>query len=284
MAKPLTPAEAVVTARSALASIEAQHGELSTKRRAALLNGASTAEIAKLDAEIEKLAHAAQTERDRIALLEVEVERLAKQRQAKELQEQRGRVQGLFAKRDAAGAKIAQAVADLDKAFRECITIGRQIDAAWPWPSHDRPVIMATPGTIHTALVHELYRVGSRPQRFGGFDAPDAGLHLPGAKSARWEWAGQPEMHPKFVDVLANATAYASRVMNGDSPAAPDTAVVADTASPAPAPAPVTQPSSAQAVLLKRLEVLSLDPAKEAEYMSVVKELESLAAGEMTNG
>jgi hypothetical protein len=76
MAKQLTPDDALGIARSALASIEAQHGELAGKRRAAPLTGASAPEVGKIDAEIERLQHAAQTERDRIEILAEEVRKV----------------------------------------------------------------------------------------------------------------------------------------------------------------------------------------------------------------
>src|SRR5450759_1357875 len=57
-------------ARAALPAIETRLKEKQADRKAKLIDGADTAEIAKIDAEIAILQHAERTERDRIELLE----------------------------------------------------------------------------------------------------------------------------------------------------------------------------------------------------------------------
>jgi len=275
MARKPDPAAALEQARATLKQIEGSIAEVTGKRRARLLAGDDASAIAELDQHIEKLKHAAQTERDRTALLEAEVERLAGERRAREHQTLIERNERKFGERDAAGAKLATAIAEVDRAFRECVAIGRSLDAAWPWPSHDRPAVMVTPGSLLLALSHELYRIGSRPQLFGGQDTIDAGLHLPGAKSPRIEWIGQPEKVPSLVAVLADATRYASEIMRGGTVAVQPSAAASQANG---SPTNGAQPNRL-AELLKRQNELAADPARENEYMQVVQEIAELSAG-----
>ena len=63
-------AEAIERAHKALAVLEEEGAGLSAAREQMLLDGASAAEIAKLDKQIEVNSHAAATEKDRIRLFE----------------------------------------------------------------------------------------------------------------------------------------------------------------------------------------------------------------------
>jgi hypothetical protein len=273
MARKPDAADALTHARSTLASLEAQIGELTSRRRGRLLAGDDATAIAALDTALDKLQHAARTERDRIVLLEAEAEREAGERRARERAGLIDRIERRLAARDAAGAKMAAAIVEMEKAFREYVRLGREIAAAWPWPSHDLPTAMVTPGSIQIALSHELYRVGSRPQLYGGQDTVDAGLHLPGAKSPTFQLVGQPDKVTPLTTVLAEASRYASELMRAGTVATPS----------ASAPETTGTRSSAQvrlSALLARQAELAEDQTPEGEkaYQELIAELAVVSA------
>jgi hypothetical protein len=271
MARKPDTATALAQARSTLQEIESKAGEQASKRRASLLNGVTAAEIAAVDGEIEKHKHAAQTERDRIKLLEAEAEREAGERRARERQSLIARIEKKLAERDAAGAELEQAIAKCDAAFRKIVALSRDADAAWPWPAHDRIPAMLPPGTILRAVQHEIFKRGSRPKLYGGMDAPDAGLDYPGGRSPDFQHVGLPDQIPSLTEVLRQASNFAIELLRSGKVGGA-IASVSNGGSRTP-----TQIRLAD--LMRQQLELAADPEKEHEYMQVVREIAQLTEG-----
>jgi hypothetical protein len=264
----MSSAKKLTLARETLAELESKVAELGSKRRGRLLAGDPAAAVAAVDSEIEKLKHAAQTERDRIKLLEAEVEREAGEKRAREKAALIGRIEKKLAERDAAGAELQAAIVKSDAAFRRVVALSRECDASWPWPASDRIPAMLPPGTILRALEHELFRVGARPRLLGGMDKPDAGLNFPGGKSPTLQVVGLPNEVPSLTDVLKQASAFAVELLRSGK--------VGGAIASASNGGPRTPTQIRLGELMRRQLELAADPEKEAEYMQVVQEIAQL--------
>jgi hypothetical protein len=261
------PAAALTVARATLQEIETRSATLASKRRERLLDGENADAIAVIDADLSKLQHKAKTERDRIALLEAEAEKQAGEKRAKEREGLIARIEKKLADRDAAGAELQAAITQCDKAFRKIVELGREIDAAWPWPSSDRIPALFPPGAVRRAVAHELFRQGARPRLFGGQDAEGAGLDFPGGQSPSLQLTGLPEKVMPLVDVLKEASAFASNILRAGKVGASTTSI--------PMPATASSAQERLSKLLARQSALAADqtPEGEAEYAKVVGEI-----------
>jgi hypothetical protein len=195
-----------------------------------------------------------------------EVDRVAKERAA-----QIQRVEALLAERDQVAHEAAAAVKILDETFRKLLAIGRDIAAAWPLGAHDGSSCVLTPGSITRALQHEIFRVGSRPHFLGGFDPPDALMHLPGGMSPTLEFINQPNKVTPLVEVLAQASAHLSAIMRTGK-AAPNGAHTQVQQRPR------TDAEIRLGDLLKEQAALASDPAGEERYQANLTEIAKITA------
>jgi hypothetical protein len=305
MAGKKSPANRLAIAQQQHAEASNQIGALEAERNLALLAD-KDAEAARLDGELEALRRLARGYRDKIGLLEAEAERAEAERRVREHASLIGRIEKKLADRDAAGAELQAAITQCDGLFRRIVELSQTVDAAWPWPTSDRPPLLLPPGAIRAAIEHELFRVGARPMLLGGMDKDGAGLNFPGGKCPKLEWTGVPDHIPALTAVLREASQHASRLMrSGKSTAssdfaAPAAAVVAKPtngaaahpvnsnapllptsppASTSPPPADNRTPAQAQlaSLLQKQAELANDDtPAGEAAYRAVVAEIASI--------
>jgi hypothetical protein len=229
------------SAQEALAATTGLIADLEGQRRAALL-GDDDGVVSRLSNRLEGLRRQRQTDLDRVAARFEEAEREANERLAAEKAELIGRVEAKFAERDAAGAELAQLVAQADTAFVKVLNLGQEISAMWEWKRDELGATLCSAGEMTAALRGEIYRVAGRPSPGGGQ------LHLappsyPGGHPADFMWAMVPEKSAKpLTERLAEATAAAGVVMrlgrNIPAPIAVPTAVPASPDAPAmPAPA-----------------------------------------------
>jgi hypothetical protein len=279
MSRPRSATNRLEQARADHASANAKLNELETARAAALLADEDGKAVA-LDAEIEQQQRLVRGFHDKIGLLEGEAAKEANERRVREHAALIGRIEKKLAERDAAGAELADAIKKADQAFRRMIDAGQAAIAAWPWASHDVHPCMLSPGSITTAIQHELYRVGGRPQLLGGqIEKPGAGVHFPGGRSPSIQLAGLPERIKPLRDVLHESSALASRIMRTGKSTSHIEVVAAPASVPvstnggAPAPRPDAELRLGQ--LLKEQARLSEDvsPQGEAEYHRVVSEI-----------
>src|SRR5262249_61292398 len=100
MPKSDNTAAALDRARENLQAIEKEISDLARKREQKLLAGDNVHSFVKVDGELERLRSNAAVERDRIALLEQEVEREEQERRARAREAQIKRIEERFAERD----------------------------------------------------------------------------------------------------------------------------------------------------------------------------------------
>jgi hypothetical protein len=278
MARKPDPVVALEQARVSLQAIQVAAAEVNSRRDAALLAGEPAAAIRKLDEELAERQHEERTESDRIQVLEREVERQRIERQAREKASLIGRVEAKFKARSDAAIELEQAIKTADKAFRKIVDLSVECDAAWGFATHERTAAMIPTASVLTAVTHEIYRVGSRPRRYGGQDrGAHPGLHFPGGQCPRLELVNLPESIPPIVNVLRDAANYASQVMRtgkGTPPAGATVVHVPDATTP-------PQRTAAQErlnQLLQQQMKLSMNPADEQAYLAVVAEIAEVSA------
>jgi hypothetical protein len=277
MTKRPDPAVALKAARVSQQEIQAAIAEIVSRRDAALLAGEPAAAIRKIDDELAEQQHAERTEADRILVLEKEVARQTRERQTKEREGLIGRVEAKFKARNEAAAELAQAIKKADQAFRKIVDLSVACDAGWNFTAGERTAALLPATSILLAVQHELFRVGSRPKRYGGMDkGVHPGLHFPGSACPRLEWANLPEAVPSIVDALRDAGNYASSVMRTGKCAVPATTVTPP--ADANAPAPKTEAQERLNQLLQQQIKLSMNPADEVEYLAVVAEIAKVSA------
>lgn len=272
--KPATATDRFEAARAALAEAEAKVADIEARRRAALLSD-RVDEAVKLAGEINQQRAVAAAHADQVKLL---IEQAEEEKNASRIKERLGLIQRVEAKlteRDRVGAELAGMIPALNKLYRRLLELGREVDAAWPWPTGDRQSIGVLPEHITAAITHELYRQTARPRLGGGqTEHPDAGQRFPGSKPPHLGVMGLPESITPLVDVLASASKLASSIMrtgaHGRSTApsvVPALAMNGHALSPAQAKL---------AKLLKRQNELAgkvMTAAEDAEYAEVVKQI-----------
>lgn len=217
-------------AQAALDDTNHHIAELEGKRREALLAD-NDGLAARLGANIEEQRRLADVHRDKIKLLESQAEQEQRERQVRERIGLIERIEAKFAERDKAGAELVEALKAANKAAIAMVDIGRDVAAAWGWATHDMAPMLIGPGPIATAIEHELFRLTAKPFLGGGqTEAKNAGWKFPGSRSPRLEWTGIPNRVTPLTDVLAQASALASRIMRAGKstsdvePAAPQPA------------------------------------------------------------
>jgi hypothetical protein len=264
----LTPADQLATSRSALASIEAQAGELSGKRRAALVSGGTNAEIGKLDAEIEKLRALGQIERDRIEGL---TETIRKQEVAEVIKRKDEQIERLSKELDLSAedareiqAMVGELVSRLRhmcKARSGVLPMFRSADPEVEAAANNPDGAALTPSSVVTLVANEFFRQG-RVAALPGVSAVEP--TWPAPICPRIEWISTPERITPFSDRIAQANRYAVSLMRDGR-----------------APALLAQPgedarTSAQVQLgelLKRQMELAQDPSKESEYLQTMQQV-----------
>src|ERR1035437_6471685 len=202
----------VIAARTA---ITAQRAQEQSARSAALLAGADVAEIAKHDAKIAALDHAAKTEADRIELLKVEIE---KEQQANVAKMQAARIARFVKLQDARVAcagKIEKDVSSLWKDVCELIELSNRARAGYSVHSQSAVVgadsidgAAMSVGSIMQLLANEEFRISSVPF-LGGHAGERGSPSLPGSKCPKLEWQLTPEKVMPFSDRMKVAADYA---------------------------------------------------------------------------
>jgi hypothetical protein len=210
---------------------------------------------AKLLAEIERLRLFVRGTEDKAALLEKELQKERAQHIAKEKAALIGRIETKLQAREAAAAELETVLARANSLILEILNIGRQVDAAWPWANGDRNALLLFRNDVVAAVRHESYRISAIPRLGGGQkEGLDAGWHLPGSESPRFDLVHRPKSIPGLVSVLRNASTYASDIMRArraPATAAPVVPVVA------PEPRERTVAEAELAGLLRRQDELA---------------------------
>jgi hypothetical protein len=271
----------LASAQAALEDANRKLAGLNEKRNQCLLGDDNAGAIA-LAGEMANLKLAARAEEDRIALLRAQA---AEEEKARKVREREGLIKQIeekLAARDAAGADLADAAAKMNRSFFRMIDLGREVQGLWNWPPSDLAPILAIPPAISAALCHELYRISAHPKLLGGqVEKPNAGLSLPGSKVPRFELTHLPEKITPLASVLQEATAYALGIMRGQKLGAPAAGAVSAPLVINGSTVPRSESEQRLASLLKRMNELAEDPARESEYNEVVAAI-TLVQDELT--
>jgi hypothetical protein len=260
-------------ARSTLADINAKAAEATAKRKARLIAGDPAAAIGKLDTEIAELQHAAQTEADRIRLLESEAAREEAEAAAKRRAALTDRFAGKLAEADTLAEQLQTDIAKVEKTFRAIIALREEARAAWPAGDSHTAAIAGTPEgcamsgpAVATLLKYELYRIGARPYA-GGQQGARTEVGFPGSTSPRLDWLMTPEKITPFATALRNASRVAVEMMRGRLDPLKAIAAVA--------PAPGSAAEQKLGRLLSEQARLSTDISEEGEarYRAVVAQI-----------
>jgi hypothetical protein len=278
MAKTATKLEA---AKAALADIEAKITGVKAKRAEQLLAGYAPMQIAKLDAELSGLQHAANTERDRAELLQEQAEKEEVERVAREKAALIKRVEAKLAERDAIAAELQAVITKADALYRDLISKSKEADAGWPFPAHDRAVVLLPAESIVTAVRNEIFR-HSRPPPTGQQGAVTL-PNFPGGQSPTLQLLGTPERTQPLVDRFREGTAVAVRVMregkstSGKPAAGPNFADgVPDFMRAEPPPRSAAQERLGQLLADQARLANDISPDGEAKYQRVVAEIATL--------
>jgi hypothetical protein len=179
-------------ARKALAVLEEEGAGLSAARDNLLVEGASAAEVGKLDKQIEVNRHAAATEKDRIALFEkklAEEEREAERRRHEQHVEEFAKT---LEQADCAADELQASAMVLEETLRRVIELRERALSMFPFgrSSHADAAARAIEGcalsgpAVAALLGAELHRIGSEP-RLGGNPNERIKVPLPGGTPLR---------------------------------------------------------------------------------------------------
>jgi hypothetical protein len=200
-------------ARNELATTEHRIIEVEKARADAILADADDS-ARELDVRLETLQRDLRIQRDRVGLLEGEAAKEAEEKRRREQAARIGRIEAKKRQQDKALLEACEAIKVLAAASEKAIRLGREIVEAWPWPPHDLPPALLTPSSILTAISHELFRTSYHPHRYGGQDTdPLVGHSLPGSRSPTLQLAQNPAGVREMSAVVADATAFAKKLL-----------------------------------------------------------------------
>jgi hypothetical protein len=274
MAKRPTTESRLKDAREASAEATAAIRSLEGKRAEALLADDDLG-AGKLLAEIEKLRVFVRGTEDKIGLLEGEAKKETAERHARENASLIGRIETKFAAREAVAEQIVTGIGQLNRLALELIEQSRAVDAAWGWTNADRFGLLLLRDGLVAAIQHEFYRQTAIPRLGGGqHEGRNAGWQLPGSRPPRLDLVHRPKEIPSLVDVLRDASVYASDVMRARRTPATTAPVVPATA---PEPRERTKAETELAGLLQRQNQLAAianpTPEDDRAYGELVKQI-----------
>ena len=241
--------ELLTAARSAHEAAAAKIAELTSRREAALVDGADQAAIAALDRELDDQRRAVSIEADRIALLEQKKADETSQRLAELHAERIAGLEEKFNERTALAAELSEHLQAAVMAARKIQALSSELSAAWSWQPPDWHVLLFARDGLKSALASELYRI-SAPNAAVSHEGMD--ITFPGARNPLLTDTRPTSVQP-FADVMKDAAAYAARVLHeapvphaAQAPVVVDPAIIPAPAIPikdAPIPSP-TQPAT----------------------------------------
>jgi hypothetical protein len=264
----------LTAARERLAGIESEIAALSAKRRARLVAGDSVVQIAAgIDKEVEALEKTVRLEAERIELLEAEVK---KQEIAAVIKRKAAQIERMEKKLDGTVELARELEASIAKSislFHEIVRIRGELlpqfalgdpEVSLAVDNYQGAALSA--GSITALLKFELFRQGARVWSYATpLVIPEPSWPAPACP--RLDLQGTPEKITPFVTAIGEASRYAISLMkDGRAPG-----LLSETPGDARSPAQVRLGE-----LLKRQLELASDPAREVEYMALVREIEPL--------
>jgi predicted nucleic-acid-binding protein len=236
---------------------------------------------ARVAAQIDGLRQAARGRADKITLLESALADEENARRVREKSALINRVEAKLAERDAIAAELQDTITRADKLYRDLVSKSREVDAGWPFPGHDRAVVLLPAESIVTAVRNEIFRHSRPPPtgQQGTFTVPN----FPGGQSPTLQLLGTPEKTQPLVDKFREGTAVASRIMregkstSGKPAAGPSFADgVPDFMRAEPPPRSAAQERLGQLLADQARLANDISPDGEAKYQRVVAEIATL--------
>jgi hypothetical protein len=279
MAKPNTAAR-LDAARAEHAATLRQIEEATAARNSALLAD-DDGLAARVAAQIDVFRQAARGRADKIVLLESALADEENARRVREKSALIGRVEKKLAERDAIAAELQAVITKADALYRDLISKSKEADALWPFPGHDRAVVLLPAESIVTAVRNEIFRHSRPPPtgQQGTFTAPN----FPGGQSPTLQLLGTPEKTQPLVNKFREGTAVASRIMregkstSGKPAAGPVFADgVPDFMRAEPPPRSAAQERLGQLLADQARLANDISPDGEAKYQRVVAEIATL--------
>jgi hypothetical protein len=250
-------------ARKALAVLEEEGGALSATREQMLLDGASAAEVSKLDKQIEVNRHAAATEKDRIALFEKKLAEEEREAVARRHEEHCREFERMLAAADGCADELQAAIAIVEQTFCKTIELRELALSMWPFgkSSHADAAARApegcamSAGAIAALVANEIHRI-SFVAPLGGRAGEKVKVSLPGGRPERLTPLVDPrtkQLVPlvPLSEKLRTASKFAVSMLRDNAfvpPVAPQPPVPIQVLGvEQPAPAPVPAPAQAAA-------------------------------------
>lgn len=204
----LTPADIEARIGQAEASVEQIRAE---HRRAALEAEAGNPGSSERLADTMQRLHAAEgrisTLRSALIAAREDDELSRRRLQAKLRKENLAKITAAFERRDRAGERLSQAIADAAVAWRDLLESSEK--AALPVPGMDYPAgAMTTVGELRRAVEHEFFRLGAV--------VLDHNRDLPGGKSPDFTVRDAPNQIKALPAVLKESSRLVSAILHGD--------------------------------------------------------------------
>jgi hypothetical protein len=254
MAKPKTAAR-LDAARIEHAATLHQIEEATAARNSALLADDDKLAV-KVATQIDNLRQLARGHGDKIKLLESELTREQAEAAAQRHEVHLREFEQTLAQADAAGDELQNAVAQLERSFRETIRLRELALSMWPFgkSSHGDAVARApegcalAAGAVSILLQHELHRIGTEP-RLGGRPDERVKVPLPGGVPSRLtplvdRKTGQLIPLKPLGEILRAASKFAVETLRGNKfippvvPQPPTPILVLGVEQPPPPPPP----------------------------------------------
>jgi hypothetical protein len=264
-----SPAAKIERARANVQQLDAVLAGLNAKRRDVLMADGAASELAKFDAEADRIWRERKTELERIEGLS---EIIHKQQVAEAIERKDARIKEHAAKLEATNdlaKEIEQGFAQLVAKFRKLCA---ERASLLPYFRAGDPEVQAATNTalgaaltvasISELMAYELYRAGVTVPVPGQTVDPSWPVR---AICPRTDWTSTPEKIKPFAQAVAQASSYALELLKtGRAPAILAAPAEGDTRTPA---------QIELAELLKDQMKLANDPDREQEYFDLMKKV-----------
>ena len=284
-------------ASTTMREVEAELADLAVRieqerqKRAAALLMDDGKTVDAYDLTIARLEKADGRAKERRTLLQAQVASEEREAVARRRAETIARVEKKLAEADAIAAELEADLINDDRKLRRIIQLREECMPVFALgDAHINASVGSPDGAVLTApaivtlLRYALYKIGARPYA-GGVPGARVEVSWPGGLCPRIEWQLQQERIPSFGQAMRTASAFAVKLLRGEStPTAPEPQATITEPSPAVPSSNGGQSDSRMVALLKRQNELAADPAaSDAEYASVVQQIADLTAG-VTHG
>jgi hypothetical protein len=204
-------------ARAALVDSDRKVIDIGGRRSAALLASDDNAQVLAFDWDLAELERLRKIQRDRIVLLEREVEREQAERRAKISAKHIATIEAELDKFNEFATALQKHITAAAETYRALMEHGLKVATIQAWPGGVQEACAFIPGEVLRLTRYEIARVGAgKIMHAGAVRRPD----FPGAMVPSLDLQHQREKIPPIVDAYAERVAYAKKILHGGLPAA----------------------------------------------------------------